>query len=348
MWEGNHHADHLAKEAARAVHPPAPLVQRRLATLGALKLAQRVITAVQGKVLSSKRVDPAAFAAKAKRQRTARQALIKRLHRPKRKRKVKPDLVPVEQHATHPGVHQCRPALGPQLRNFCSAYKRVSAPCRAVCDSCQTVAPTTAAWNKLAVTLCPATAAPGHQMERRLHDVTSTDDGWQCVRCLIPILSNNRAKQVGARCPVPVLVDAEAHVVVAARAALRACALHPRIWRAHNIGTHRAGLAPPPAVHLEAPPPPEPLVCRLVWRSHLPVTGGRLVLCIRCGQGNTAREPRNLTALPCPGYVRAAGRLQAGLSAGTFDACLASASATTLDLARFRGWTPPPALPGPG
>ena len=124
--------------------------------------------------------------------------------------------------------------------------------------------------------------------------------------------------------------------------ALRNAALLPRQWRAHATGSRCIGsaLPGPPAQPAEVPVPPAPLQLR--WRSHLPVTGGRLALCIRCGKGNTSRAPHTLGALPCPGYCAATGRLNAALKAGMFDACLATAGEATRDIAYARGWSPIP------
>ena len=85
VWHGNQMVDHLAKAWATSLSPDRSVVESRNATLTALRKAQDVIATVQGLALDAKHDRPHGWAPKVKRKRRIRQALHRRLHRPRAK-----------------------------------------------------------------------------------------------------------------------------------------------------------------------------------------------------------------------------------------------------------------------
>ena len=254
QWEGNQHADHMAKEAVHAIAPSADTAHTRNKTITILLKAQEVISTIQGLVLDHKRASPLGRASKMKRQRNLRTALLKRLAHRTHAKRPKVDPAHLVHSAQHPGVHRLQPARGPLPLHV--GLKRPF-PWRASCLACNASAPDTAAWTRLARTACPASIQQDHRFTRGLHDIQRAEHGWQCLRCLLPIHVNHRAKLARAQCPVPLLVDSRDAELGLARPALRTSSLLAREWCAINLGSSARGLATqaPPDV-APAPPPP--------------------------------------------------------------------------------------------
>ena len=340
QWLGNRQADHLAREAALAIAPAHAVAAARARTLSSLAAAQRVIAAVQGAVLDQKRATPSGFSARAKRQRTVRSRLLRRL-RPSRKgpAPARGPALPLDTSASWPGVHVMVPARGPLGEPSTVPVLRGSVAWPATCAACRTTAACTAAWTRMACTPCPATLPAGHTLQRRPHALVRDGNAWRCVRCSLAVRSAHRARMTGRRCPVPAVLDGTGVELPGAQPAARAAALAARAWLHSQLGRSAPGLGLDQAPSVVVPdPPPAPMALR--WDPHRIASSGRLALCLRCGQGNTARMPQRLAATPCPGYSLHAARVTQALRAGAFDAFLASAPPATIDAARARGWSP--------
>ena len=338
QWLGNQYADDLARAAAQAIAPPNVVVAARRRTLSALTAAQRVITAVQGAVLDSKRATPCGFRARAKRQRNVRTRLLRRL-RPSRKgpAPARGPVLPIDDTAVSPGIHALVPASGPLGPPGTAATKRGNVVWPAACTNCHATASCTAAWSRLARTPCPSSLPAGCIMQMRPHDLLRDDNAWRCGRCGLAVRSAHRARMAGRRCPVPALFCADGSEQMSARPAARRCVFTAKAWLHSQLGRAAHGLCPVPGV---PPDTPQPMPLALRWVPHRLASAGRLTLCLRCGRGNTMRQPHRLAAESCPGFSVRAARVTQALLAGAFDTFLATAPPATVDAARARGWAP--------
>ena len=338
QWLGNHYADILARTAVQAIAPSVEMVADRQHTLSALTAAQRVIAAVQGAVLDHKRATPCGFRARAKRQRNVRTRLLRRL-RPSRKgpAPARGPALPIDVTATSPGIHALVPAYGPVGPPGSMATTRGNVVWPAFCAVCHTSAACTAAWTRLASTPCATTLPAGFTMQQCPHDLVREGNSWRCGRCGLAVRSAHRARMVDRSCPVYAMLDAGGVEHMAARPAARRSAFTARAWLHSQLGRTAPGFCPATNVG-SVVAPPAPFALR--WIPHRIASAGRRALCLRCGSGNTVRQPHRLAAEPCPGYAVRAARVTQALLAGAFDAFLSSTPPATIDAARARGWAP--------